>query len=157
MQADRYKSSRRKDHKLSISSVKAPDSNGRKMLGGANGSRTDEGWLVESQDCDGGNDSCEFRGGVGGILEPSNDDEDCVEPGINESINSVILDQSKSCRGSGELPEWGEAVKEVHMSGGGPAGIGNCNEELKSSNESKSTNELDIVFASRPKSGGSRS
>jgi len=30
---------------------------------------------------------------------------DCVESGVNGSMNSVILDQSKSCGRSGELPE----------------------------------------------------
>ena len=80
-----------------------------------------------------------------------------MESGGKKFIDSVIVDQSMSCRRSEESVEWGEGVKEVDRSGGGPAGIGNCNEELRSSNEPKSLGELDMIFASCPRSGGSRS
>ena len=89
-----------------------------------------------------------------GSLELVNGDDDCVEPGGKRLINSVIVDQSRS---SEESPEWGNAGKEVCRSGGRPAGIGNCNKELRSSNEPKSLDELDVNFASCPGSGGSRS
>jgi len=82
---------------------------------------------------------------------------DCVESGVNESMNSEILDQSKSCRGSGELPEWGEVAKEVDRSGVRPGGVGNCNKEPRSPSGPKSTSERDVVFTSGPKSCGSRS
>jgi hypothetical protein len=95
------------------SSVKAPDSNGRKTLGGIDGSRTDQ---LESHDCDEGNDA------PGRVVTA--EDDDCVEPGEKESINSVRLDQSKSCIGSEELPERCDAAKEVDRSGGS-AGIVN--------------------------------
>jgi len=113
-QADRYDPSRMKDHISSMFSLKRPDSNGRKMLGGTDGSRTDEGCLVELKDCDRYNDSCELSGGKGETPELVND---CVESGVNESMNSVILDKSKSCRGNGELHGWGEVAKDVDRSG----------------------------------------
>jgi len=51
-QADCYDPSRIKDHISSMFSLKGPDLNGRKTLGGTDGSRTDEGRLVELKDCD---------------------------------------------------------------------------------------------------------
>ena len=51
-QADCYDPSRRKDHISSTLSLKEPGSSGRKTLGGTDGSRTDEGSLVELKDCD---------------------------------------------------------------------------------------------------------
>ena len=51
-QADCYDPSRMKDHMSSMFSLKEPDSSSRKMLGGTDGSRTDEGCLVELKDCD---------------------------------------------------------------------------------------------------------
>lgn len=119
-----------------MSSLKAPESNGRNALGGIDGSRTDEGCLVESQDCDRKNDSCELPRGVAGTFELADCDDDCVELGEIVSINSVILDQSRSCKGNEELS------KAVKPDGSGKtAGIGNCNEELRSSNDPTSTNE----------------
>jgi len=90
---------------------------------------------------------------VGGSLELVSRVDDCVEPGGKRLINSVIVDQSKSCKRSEE-----SAAEKVDRSGGGgPAGIGNCNIELRSSNEPKSLDELDMIFASCPRSGGSKS
>jgi len=143
-----------KDHILSMSSPKVPDSNDRKTLGGTDGSRTDENCSIGSQDSNAWNDSCELPGGVARALKLADGDDECVELGENELINSLKLDQSKSSRGDRELCKCGEIIG---LDGSGrPAGIGNCNEELRSSNL-KSTNELDLVFASCPKSGGSRS
>ena len=51
-QAGCYDPSRRKDHISSMLSLKEPGSSGRKTLGGTDGSRTDEGSLVELKDCD---------------------------------------------------------------------------------------------------------
>jgi hypothetical protein len=51
-QADCYDPSRRKDHISTMLSLKEPGSSGRKTLGGTDGSRTDEGSLVELKDCD---------------------------------------------------------------------------------------------------------
>ena len=76
-----------------------------------------------------------------------------MESGVNESMNSEILDQSKTW-GDGELPE-GEVTKEVHRSGARPGCIGNCNKVPRSPSGPKSTSERDIVFASGPKSCGS--
>jgi hypothetical protein len=159
MQADCYDPSRMKDHILSMSSLKAPDSNGRKTLGGTDGSRIDEGCLIGSQDSNVGNDSCKLPGDVVRSLKLADDDDDCVELGENELINSVKLDQSKSSRGNGKLSKWGkgEPVRVLVDGSGRLAGTGNCNEELRSSNNPKSTNGLDLVFVSCPKSGGSRS
>ena len=134
-----------------MSSLKAPDSNGRKTLGGTDESRTVEGCLIGSQDSDGENGSCELSE-VARVLELEEGDDEYVEPDENESINSVILDKSKSCGGKGAVSKWGKAVKVDR-----PSGIGNCNEEPRSSNDPKSTNKLDLIFASCPKSGGSRS
>jgi hypothetical protein len=76
---------------------------------------------------------------VAGAFELADCDDDCVELGENVLINSVILGQSKSCRGNEGLSNWGEAVK---LDGSGRnAGIGNCNEELRTSNGPTSTNE----------------
>ena len=137
--------------------MNAPDPKGRKALGGTDESIPDKSCSLESQDCNRGNDSYEFSDGVGGSLEFVNGDDDCVEPGGNRLINSVIVDQSRSCKRSEESPEWGNAEKEVDGSRGRPAGIGNCNKELRSSNEPKSLDKLDVIFASCPGSGGSRS
>jgi len=154
-QAECYNPSRRKDRILSMSSLKAREPNGRKTLSGIDGSRTDEGCLVGSQDCDRKKNSCELPRGLAGAFELGDCDDDCVELGENVSINSVILGQSKSCRGNEELSKWGEAVK---LDGSGrTAGIGNCNEELRTSNGPKSANERDLVSTSCAKSGGSRS
>ena len=79
-----------------------------------------------------------------------------MESGVNESMNSEILDQSKSCGESGELPEWGEVEKEVDRSEAQPEGVGNCNKEPRSPSGPKSTSERD-VFVSGPKSCSSRS
>ena len=49
-QADCYDPLRMKDHMSSMFSLKEPNSNGRKTLGGTDGSRTDEGSLVELKD-----------------------------------------------------------------------------------------------------------
>ena len=92
---------------------------------------------------------------MGGSLELVNGVDDCVDPGGKRLINSAIA-ESNSCRGE-ESAEWGKAAKEVDKSGGGPAGIGNCNKELRSSNKPRSLDELDMIFASCPRSGGSRS
>lgn len=144
-----YDPSQRKDHILSMSSLKGPESSGRKTLGGIDGSRTGEGCLVESQDCNRKNDSCALPRGMAGALELADCNDDCVELGENVSI---ILGQSKSCRGNEELSEWGEVVK---MDGSGKTtGIGDCNEELRSSGAPKSTDERDLVSALCPKSGG---
>ena len=51
-QADCYDPSRRKDHISTMLSLNEPDSSGRKTLGGTDGSRTDEGSLVELKNCD---------------------------------------------------------------------------------------------------------
>lgn len=101
MQANHY-DSRRKDHILYTSSMKAPDSDDRKTLGGTDRSSADNGCcLLVSQD-GGDNDPCEFPGGVGRALVLVNGDDDCMEPGGNRLINSVIVDQSRSCGGSEE-------------------------------------------------------
>ena len=152
MQPDCHDSPQNKDHILSTSSVKAPDPKGRKTLGGTDESSSDKSCSLVSQDCNRGNDSYEFSGGVGS-LELINGDDNCVEPGGKRLINSVIVDQS--CKRSEESPEWGNAEKEVDRSGGRPAGIGNCNKELRSSSEPKSLAKLDVIFASCPGSGGS--
>ena len=133
--------------------MKVPDPEGRKTLGGTDESSSDKGCSLVSQDCNRGNDSYEFSRGVGS-LELINGDDDCVEPGGKGLINSVIVNQS--CK-SEESPEWGNAEKEVDRSGGCTAGIGNCIKELRSSNEPKSLDKLDVIFASCPGSGGSRS
>ena len=71
---------------------------------------------------------------MAGAFEFADCDDDCVELGENVSINSVILGQSRSCRGN-------ELSKAVKLGGSGrTAGIGNGNEELRSSND-PSTNE----------------
>ena len=127
------------------------------MLGGTDESSSGKSCLPASQDCDRGNDSYEFSGGVGGSLELVDGNDDCVEPDGKRLIYSVIVDQSRSWKSSEESPEWGNAEKEVDGSGGRPAGIGNCNKELRSSNEPKSLDELNVNFASYPGSGGSRS
>jgi len=128
VQADQYDPSRMKDHILSMSSPKVPDSNDRKALGGIDGSRTDENCSIGSQDSNAGNDSCELPGCVARALKLPDGDDDCVELGENELINSVKLGQSKSSRGNGKPSNWGEAVR---VDGSGrPAGNGNCNEEL---------------------------
>ena len=93
---------------------------------------------------------------MGESLEFINGVDDCVEPGGKRLINSMV-DQSKSGKRSEESTEWVEAAKEVDKTGGGAAGIGNCNKELRSSNEPKLPDELDMVFVSCPGSGGSRS
>ena len=93
---------------------------------------------------------------MGGSLELVNEDDDCVEPGGKRLINSIV-DQSMSCERSEESTEWGGATKEVDRSRGGPAGIGNCNEEPRPSNEPKSLDELEMIFASSPRSGCSGS
>jgi hypothetical protein len=121
-----------------MSSVKAPDPKGRKTLGGTDGSSSDKSCSLASQDCNRGNDSYEFSEGVEGSLELVNGDDDCVEPGGKRLINSVIVDQSKSCKRSEESPEWDNDEKEVERSWGRPVDIGNCNKELRSSNEPKS-------------------
>ena len=146
-----------KVHILSTSSVKAPDPKGRKTLGGTDESSSDKSCSPASQDCDRGNDSNEFSGGVRGSPEAVDVDDDCVVPGGSRLINSVIVGQSKSCKRSEESPKSGEAAKEVDGSGRRPAGIGNCNKELRSSNEPRSLDRLDVIFVSCPRSGGSRS
>ena len=93
---------------------------------------------------------------MGVSLELVDGVDDCVEPGGKRLINSVIVDQSKSCKISEESTEWGEAARDVDRSGGRVC-IGNCNEELRSSNEPKSLDKLDVIFASCPRSGGSGS
>lgn len=135
--------------------MKAPDPKGRKTLGGIDESGPDKSCSPASQDCDRCNDSYEFSEGAGKSLELVNEDDDCVESGGKRLINPVIVDQSKSRKRSEESPECGNAEKEVDRSGGRPIGIGNCNKELRSSNEPKSLDELDVIFASRPGSGGS--
>lgn len=139
--------------------MKAPDPKGRKVLGGIDESSSNNGCSLAMQGCDGGNDRYEFSGGVGGSLELVNGDGDCVQSGGKRLIDSVIVDQSKSCKSSEEeSAKRGEAAKEVGRSGGGePAGIRNCNKELRSSSEPKLLDELDMIFASCPRSGGSRS
>ena len=157
VQSHCYDSPQNKDHILSTSSVKEPDPKGRKTLGGTDVSSPDKGRSLTSQDCDRGNDSYEFSEGVGGSLELVNGDDGCVQPGGERLINSVIVDQSKSCKRSEESPVCGNAGKEVDMSGGRPSGIGNCNKELRSSNEPKSLDKLEVIFASCPGSVGPRS
>lgn len=152
-----YDSPQNRDHILSMSSTRVPESKGRKALGGTDESSSNKGCSLPLQGCDGGSDRDEFSGGVGGLLEFVNGDDDCVEPGGKRLINSVIVDKSKSCNGSEGSAEWGEAAKEVDRSGGGPADIGNWNKELRSSNEPESLDEREVIFASYPRSGGSRS
>ena len=137
--------------------MKVPDSKGRKALGGTNGSSSNNICSLALLGCDEGTDRYELLGGVGGSLELVNGGDDCVEPGGKRSMNSVILDKLMSFKRSKESPEWSEAAKEVDRSGGGPAGIGNCNKELRSSNEPKLLDELNMISASRPRSGGSGS
>jgi hypothetical protein len=72
-------------------------------------------------------------------------------------MNSEILDQLKSCGESGKLPEWGEVAKEVDRLGVWPGGVGKCSKEPRSPSGAKSTSGRDVVFASGPKSCGSRS
>ena len=111
--------------------MKASDLKDRKTLGGTDESSSGKSCSPASQDCDRGNDSYEFSGGVGRSLELVDGDDNCVEPdGKKRLIDSVIVDQSRSWKSSEESPEWGNAEKEVDRSGGRPAGIGNCNEEL---------------------------
>ncbi len=141
----------KKEDILFTSSVKAPDPKGRKALG----SSWDKGCSLASQVCDEGNDSSELSGGVGGSLKLDNEDDDCVESG-GRGLMNVIVDQSKSCQVSEESSEWIEGAIETDKSGGS-AGIGNCNKELRSPSEFKSLDELDVVVASCPSPGGSRS
>lgn len=54
---------------------------------------------------------------MGRALELANKDDDRVEPGEKRLMDSVIVDQSKSSRGTVELPGRYEAVKEVDRSG----------------------------------------
>ena len=116
MQPDCYDSPQNKDH---ISSVKAPGPQGRKTLGGTDESSPDRSCSLALKDCDRGDNSYEFSGGVGGSFElVVEEDNDCVEPGGKRLIDSVIVDQSKSCKRSDESSEWREAAKEVDRSGG---------------------------------------
>ena len=140
---------------LSTSSVKAPDPKGRKKLGETDGSSWDKGRSLASLDCDEGKDSNELSGGVGGPLELVDGDGHCVESGGKRLLNSVIIDQSEVSKENEESSKWGKAPKEVDRPG--PAGIGNCNKELKSCSEPKLLEELDVNVASCPGSGGSRS
>ena len=84
---------------MSTSSVKSPDPIGRKALGGTNGSSSNKSCSLESQGCDRDNDRSESSGGVGGLPELANGDDDCIEPG-GKLMNSVIVDQSTSRRRS---------------------------------------------------------
>jgi hypothetical protein len=140
--------------------VKAPDPKGRKTLGGTDESSWDKDCTPASQDCGGSIDSNKISGGVRGPLEPVDGDDHCVESGGKRLLDSVKVDQSKVdqsrfSKGNEESSEWDKAAKEVDRSG--PAGIGNCNKELKSCSEPKSLEELDVNVASCPGSGGSRS
>ena len=76
--------------------MEAPDPKGRKVLGGTDESSSNRG---------GGNDRCESSGGVGGSLEFVNGDADCVGPCGKRLMNSVIVDQSRSCKRSEESAE----------------------------------------------------
>jgi hypothetical protein len=134
--------------------VKAPDPKGRKTLGGTDGSSWDKGCTPASLDCDKGKDSNELSGGVGGPLELVDGDGHCAESGGKRLLNSVMVDQSKFSKENEESSRRGKAAKEVDKSG--PAGIGNCNKELKSCSKPKSL-ELDVNAVSCPRSGGSRS
>ena len=134
--------------------MKVPDPKGRKTLGGTDGSSWDKGWSLVSLDCDEVKDSNELSGGVGGPLELDGDGH-CVESGEKRLLNSVIVDQSKFSKVNEVSPEWGKAAKEVDRLG--PAGIGNCNKELRSCSEPKSLEELDVNVASCLRSEGSRS
>ena len=137
------------------SSLKAPEPEGRKELGGTDGSSWDRGCSLASLDCDEGKDSNELSGGVGGPLELVDGDDHCVESGGKRLLNSVIVDQSKFSKENEESSEWDKAAKDVDRSG--PVGVGNCNRELKSCSEPKSLEKLDVNVASRPRSGGSKS
>ena len=87
-----------------MSPVKAPGPKGRKTLGGTDGSSSDKSCSLASRDCDRGKDSYEFPEGAGESLELVNGDVDCVEPGGEKLINSLMVDQSRSCERSEELP-----------------------------------------------------
>jgi hypothetical protein len=141
---------------VSTSSVKAPDPKGRKTLGGTDESSWDKGCTLASLDCDEGKDSNELSGGVGGPIELDDGDDHCVESGGKRLLNSVIIDQSEFSKENEESTKWGKAAKEVDRSRG-PAGIGNCNKELRSCSEPKSLEKLDVNVASCPGFGGSRS
>ena len=93
---------------------------------------------------------------MGESLELVSGDDDCVEPCGQELKKSEMLDQSNPCKRSEGLAEWDDA-EEVDSSGGGPTAIGNCNREVRSSNEHNSVDERDVIFGSYPRSGGSRS
>jgi len=139
---------------LSTSSVKVPDLKGRKTLDGSDGSGRDKSCSLASLDCDEGKDSNELSGGVGGPLELVDGDDHCVESGGEKLLNSVIADQSKFSNENEESSMWGKASKKADRSG--PAGIGNCNKELRSCSEPKLLEELDVNVALCPRSGGSR-
>jgi hypothetical protein len=140
---------------LTTSSEKAPDPKGRKTLGGTDGSSWDKGCSLASLDCDEGKDSNELSGGVRGPLELVDGDGHCVESGEKRLLSSGIVDQSKSSKENEESSEWGKAAEGVDRSG--PAGIGNCNKELRSCSELKLLEELDVNVASCPEFGGSGS
>jgi hypothetical protein len=135
--------------------VKAPDPKVRKTLGGTDESSWDKDCAPASQDCGGSNDSNEISGGVRGPLELVDGDDHCVESGGKRLLKSVIVDQSKFPKENEKSSEWGKAAKEVDRSG--PAGIGNCNKELRSCSEPKSLEELDVDVSSCPEFGGPRS
>lgn len=141
---------------MSKSSVKVPDPKGRKTLGGTDGSSWDKGCSLAPLDCDKIKNSDELLGGVGGPIELVDGDGHCVESesGRMSLLNSAII-QSEFSKENEELSKWGKAVEEVDRSG--PAGIVNCNKELRSCSEPKSLERLDVNVASCPRSGGSRS
>ena len=140
---------------MSTSSVKVPDPKGRKTLGGTDASSWDKGCSLAPLDCNEGKDSNELSGGVGGPTELVDRDDHCVMSGGKRLLNSVIMDQSEFSKENEESSKRGKAAKDVDRSG--PAGIGNCNKELRSCSEPKSLEELDVNVASCPRSGGSRS
>ena len=135
--------------------MKVPDPEGRTPLGGTDESSWDKGCSLAPLECNEGKDSNELSGGVGGPIELVDGDVHSVESGRKRLLNSVIIDQSEVFKENEESSKWGKAVKEVDRSG--PAGIENCNKELRSCSESKSLERLDENVASCPRSGVSRS
>jgi hypothetical protein len=105
VQPDRYTPQEVKEPILTTSSVKESDPKVRKALGGTDGSSWDKGCSLTSLYCDGGKDSNELSGGVGGPLELVDGGDHCVESGGKRLLNSVIVDQSKLSKENEESSE----------------------------------------------------
>ena len=114
------------------------------MLGGTDGLSWDKVCSLAPLDCDEGKGSNGLSGGVKLSLELVDGDDHCVESGEK---NLAIVDQSKFSK---EIEESSKGGKSAEVDWSGPAGIGNCNKELRFCSEPKSLEELDVNVASYP-------